>query len=135
MTNQPPETRDLTGSASPDEKKDTPLRLYTCLNVTLPAGVALGGRTNLWITASRKSEALALLSACGVSYREETFAGPVQAGQATAGVQHAGLTDQAAVYAYPLRWEPSTPVMRIDSPTSSTAVATMGGVMPHLVSR
>lgn len=111
------------------------MRLYTCLTVTLPPGVALGGRTNLWITAGRKPEAIALLAAAGVVYREETFAGPVQAGPATAGIQYAGLADRAAVYAYPVPWEPTTPVVRIDSPTSSVPVATMGDVMPHLVSR
>ena len=113
----------------------TTLRLYTCLNVTLPSAVALGDRTNLWITAARKADALRMLAESGVVYQEETFGGPVQRGPATEGVHRAGLADQPAVYAYPVPWVPSTAVVRVDPPSSSVPVTTMGDVMPHLASR
>ena len=109
------------------------MRLYTCLNVTLPESVGLGSRTNLWITAARRSDALRMLAERGITYHENTFGGPVRPGPATTGVQRAGLADQPAVYAYPVPWMPSTPVMRIDSASTSTSVTTMGDVMPASV--
>jgi hypothetical protein len=109
------------------------MRLYTCLDATLSGPVGLGARTNLWITATRRSDAQRMLADRGITYRENAFGGPVRPGPATAGVQRAGLADQPAVYAYPTPWTPDTPVMRIDSPSTSTAVTTMGDVMPHLV--
>ena len=113
----------------------TALRLYTCLDVSLPGPVAVDARTNLWITAAGRSDALRLLAERGITYREETFAGPVQPGPAVAGVRQAGLANQATVYAYPVPWSPDTPVIRIDSPSTSTPVTTMGEVMPHLVNQ
>jgi hypothetical protein len=109
------------------------MRLYTCLNAMLPDPVEVGGRANLWITADRRADALRMLVDRGITYRDETFGGPVRPGPATTGVQRAGLADQPAVYAYPVPWTPDTAVMRVDSPSTSTPVTTMGDVMPHLV--
>jgi hypothetical protein len=109
------------------------MRLYTCLNATLPEPVGLGFRTNLWITAARRSDALRMLAERGITYHENAFGGPVRPGPATTRVQRAGLADQSAVYAYPVPWMPDTPVMRIDSASASTAVTTMGDVMPSPV--
>jgi hypothetical protein len=112
------------------------LRLYTCLNVIIPAPVsAADGQTNLWITAARRSDALRMLDERGIVYQEETLGGPVRQGPATAGIHRAGLADRPAVYAYPVPWAPSTPLMRVDAPTTSVPVTTMGNVLPHLVSR
>lgn len=111
------------------------LRLYTCLDVTLPPALARGTRTNLWIIAARRSDAIAMLAERDITYQEQTFGGPVQPGPVTAGVKRAGLAGQPAVHAYPVPWEPGAAVVRIDSPVSSEPVTIMSAVMPHLVTR
>ena len=107
----------------------TGLRVYTVLDATLPAPIALPGQTRLWIAASGRREALRLLAELGIAFREATFAGPVGAGTFLPSMRQFGLLDQPAVYAYPVPHEPGTAVLRVDSPRSTTAVATMGTVL------
>ena len=102
------------------------LRVYTVLNVTLPV---LPGAYRLWVVASGKRQARALIADRGITFREETFAGPVGAGSFVAGMRSAGLLSSAAVYAYPVSHNPGTAVLRIDSRRRGTPVAVMGDVM------
>jgi hypothetical protein len=107
------------------------MRVYTVLDATLPARIALPGQIRLWVAASGKREARALLAERGITFREATFAGPVGAGPFLDAMRRAGLLDSAAVFAYPVPHEPGTSVLRVDSPRSTTVVATMGAVLGH----
>ena len=105
------------------------MRVYTVLDAALPARIALPGQTRLWIAAPGKREARALLAKRVITFREATFAGPVGAGPFLESMRRAELLDRAAVYAYPVPHGSETAVLRVDSPQSSTVVATMGDVL------
>jgi hypothetical protein len=105
------------------------LRVYTVLDATLPGPIALDGQTRLWIVAAGKREARAMVAERGITFREATFAGPVGAGPFLESMRRCGLLNRAAVYAYPVPHGPGTDVLRVDSPRSTTAVATMGDVL------
>ncbi len=105
------------------------LRVYTVLDATLPAPIALDRQTRLWIVAERRSAAVRMLTECGVTWREETFAGPVKAGPFLNSMRQRGLLEQEAVLAYPMPWRALTPVRRVDSPRSAQRVAVMGDVL------
>ena len=105
------------------------LRVYTVLDAALPAPIALAGHARLWIVAAGKRDAVRMLTELGITWREATFAGPVGAGPFLEKMRQRGLLTRPAVYAYPMPHEPSTPVLRVDSPRSVSPVALMGDVL------
>jgi hypothetical protein len=104
------------------------LRIYTVLDATLPVS-PFPGQTRLWIAAAGKREARALMADRGITFREETFAGPVGTGPFVAAFQRAGLLNSSAVYAYPVPHEPGTPVLRLDQQCWGAHVAVMGDLL------
>jgi hypothetical protein len=105
------------------------MRMFTVLDAALPGSIALGGQTRLWIAASGKREARALLAGRGITFREETFAGPIGSGPFLTAARRVGLLDGAAVFAYTVPHTATSTVWRVDSARSTTAVATMGDVL------
>ncbi len=104
------------------------LRIYTVLDATLSVS-PFPGQTRLWVAASDKRQARALIAERGITFREETFAGPGTAGPFVAAFRRCGLLDQPAVYAYPVPHEPGTALLRVDSRRRTVQVAVMGDVL------
>lgn len=108
------------------------LRVYTCLDAILPQPVMRGARTRLWVVAPSSSDAVVMLTERRITWREETFAGPVPTGPFVSAMRRAGLLDEPAVLAYPVPNAPQTPVLRVDLSGRTEPVAVVADVLGYL---
>ena len=107
------------------------LRVHAVLNATLPRAIALGSPlTRLWVVAERKGQAAGMLTERGI--RCEAISGATRPGWVVENLAGLGLLDEPAVYAYPMPHRPDSPVVRVDSPSTTVQVAVMRDVLAHL---